>query len=383
MRVGFLSPLGCTETVYEVPVIPGDGVGPTVIEAGQDVLEAAADAYGFSLSWTEYPFGADHYLETGETLPEDALADLAGADAIYFGSVGDPRVEPGVLEQGIILKLRFALDQYVNLRPIRLFPGVEGPLRDVEPGEIDITVIRENTEDFYAGLGGRVTGSGSVEQTLERALYEASIETSITSDAEELTYGIGIASREGTERVLRYGFEQAAAAGHNRVTVVDKANVLPELYGLWRSLARDIAGEYPPDLEFQYADAAAMDLIRQPGRYETIITPNLFGDILTDLGAMLQGGLGLCPGANIAPEGTGLFEPMHGSAPDIAGEGVANPAAAIWAGALLLDHLGEAVASDAVVAALRETLAAGSPRTPDLGGSASTSEFTEAVIDRL
>lgn len=369
--------------MYEIPVIPGDGVGPAVIDAAMEVLEAAAEVHDFELVWDHHPYGAEHYLETGEVLPDAAVSELAEHEAILFGSVGDPRVEPGVLERGIVLRLRFALDQYVNLRPIRLFPGVESPIRNVEPEDIDMLVVRENTEDFYVGLGARVPGSGGQHHTLHRALYEASIDVEVTSDAEELAYGLGVASREGTERVIRYGFERAVGAGHDRVTVVDKANVMPELYGLWREVARDVAAEYDQTLEFRYADAAAMDLVRNPGRYETVVTPNLFGDVLTDLGAMVQGGLGLCPGANLHPGGTGLFEPMHGSAPDIAGDGIANPAAAIWAGGMLLEHLGEDAAADAVVDGLAETLAAGRPRTPDLGGTATTEEFAAAVADRI
>ncbi|MFB6112394.1 MAG: isocitrate/isopropylmalate dehydrogenase family protein [Halobacteriaceae archaeon] len=369
--------------MYEIPVLPGDGIGPAVLNAGQRVLERAATEHDFRIEWHEQPYGAEHYLETGETLPTPALEELQEYDAIYFGSVGDPRVEPGVLERGIVLRLRFALDQYVNLRPIRLLPGVESPLRDVTPQDIDIQVIRENTEDFYAGLGARVAGSGASQHHLDRALYDATFDVDIATGTSELSYGIGIASRAGTERVLRYGFERAAAAGHDRVTVVDKANVMPELYGLWRDVAREVANDFEQRLEFRYADAAAMDLVRDPGRYETIVTPNLFGDILTDLGAIIQGGLGLCPGANLAPGGTGLFEPMHGSAPDIAGDGVANPIGAIWAGAMLLDHLGESAASQAVEAAIADVLAAGSPRTPDLGGTAGTATVADAIADRL
>jgi len=366
--------------VHEVPVIPGDGVGPTVIAAGQRVLEAAASE---PIEWVRYPYGADHYLATGETLPDDALAELGEYDAIYFGSVGDPRVDPGVLEQGIILALRFGLDQYVNLRPIRLFEGVETPLRDRGPADIDLVVVRENTEDFYVGLGDRVRDSGHTTHHLDRALYDADIDVSVDTDAEELAYAVGIASREGCRRILEYGFERAARNGHETVTVVDKANVLPDLYGLWRDVAAAVATDYDATLEFAYADAAAMDLVRDPARFETVVTPNLFGDILTDLGAMLQGGLGLCPGANLDPTGTGLFEPMHGSAPDIAGEGVANPTATIWAGAMLLEHLGDHDGAQRVMTGLEATLAAGTPRTPDLGGSATTAAFTDAVVDAL
>jgi 3-isopropylmalate dehydrogenase len=370
--------------MIEIPVIPGDGVGPEVINAGQRVLDAAADATGVNLSWREFPYGATHYLDTGETLPQSVLETLAKYDAIYFGSVGDPRVEPGVLEQGIILKLRFAFDQYINLRPIQLLEGVETPVRGITPDDVDFTFIRENTEDLYVGVGGRFEGSNRHTHHIKRELYDADVELTINSDADEFAYQLGIASREGCERVLRYGFERAVGDGHSRLTLIDKANVMSEMYGLWRDVAESVSEDYAGiELETMYADAAAMDFIRNPARYETVVAPNLFGDILTDLCATLQGGIGLCPGANLNPDGTSLFEPLHGSAPDIAGDGIANPTATIWAGSMLLDHLGEEAAADRVFSALEETLAAGDVRTPDLGGDASTGEFTDAVVERV
>lgn len=366
--------------MYDIAVIEGDGVGPAVVAAGRSVLEAAAAAEEFRLHWHEFPFGADYYLETGDVLPEKALDDLADYHAIYFGSVGDPRVEPGMLERGIILELRFAFDQYVNLRPVKLLDGIESPLRDRGPDDIDFTVVRENTEDLYVGLGGRVE-SGTSQQThsLQRGLYDADFDVVVDTDAEELAYQLGVVSREGSERIARFAFETAVDRGDDLVSAVDKANVMPEAYGLWREAIEDVSAEYDVDHEFVYADAAAMDFVRNPDHYQTVLAPNLFGDVLTDLGAMLQGGIGICPGANINPDGTSLFEPMHGSAPDIAGEGIANPTATIWAGALMLDHLGESAAADRVMDALRSVLAAGNVRTPDLGGDASTTEFAAAV----
>ncbi len=369
--------------MYEIPVIEGDGIGPEVVSAGRQVLEAAGEAHGFDVQWREFPFGADHYLETGEVLSDDALAELENYDAIYFGSVGDPRVEPGVLERGIVLRLRFAFDQYVNYRPVKLLDGIETPLRNRGPEDIDIAVIRENTEDFYIGLGGRVRGESREHHELERGLYDASFDVDAETDTEELAYQLGVVSKPGSERVVRYAFETARERGDDRVAAVDKANVMPDMYGLWREAVESVSEEYDIDHEFVYADAAAMDFVRDPGRYQTVVTPNLFGDILTDLGAMLQGGIGLCPGANINPDGVSLFEPMHGSAPDIAGEGVANPTATIWAGALLLDHIGEPAASESVLDALTNALADGSVLTPDLGGDASTAEFADAVSSKL
>jgi len=369
--------------MYHVPVIAGDGIGPEIVDAGRTVLAAAADVCGFGIRWHEYPFGADHYLKTGDVLPDAAIDELGEYDAIYFGSVGDPRIDPGVLEQGIVLRLRFAFDQYVNYRPVKLFEGIETPLRGRGPDDIDIAMIRENTEDFYVGLGGRVTGSAQHEHSLDRELYDADLSVDVETNAEELAYQLGAVTWEGSERVVRYAFETAVERGDDRVFAVDKANVMPDVYGLWREAVESVSAEYAVEHEFVYADAATMDLVRNPATYGTVVTPNLFGDVLTDLGAMLQGGIGLCPGANINPHGTSLFEPMHGSAPDIAGEGIANPTATVWAGALLLDHLGEEAASELVLDALRDTLATGDVLTPDLGGEASTSEFGDAVTRRI
>ena len=370
--------------MYEIPVVPGDGVGPDVIREGRRALDAAAGAHGFEIEWREYDFGAERYLADGTLLPDDAVEELGEHDAIYFGSVGDPRVEPGVLERGIILELRFAFDQYVNLRPIELLSGIETPLSGRGPEDIDFTVIRENTEDFYVGIGGRSEGGSHHDLSVSRELYDAEFSIDVETDADELAYQVGAISREGTERVVRYAFEHARESGHDLVTSVDKANVMSDVYGLWREVVEDVSSEYDGiDHEFLYADAAAMDFVRNPDHYQTVVTPNMFGDILTDLGAMLQGGIGLCPGANINPEGTSLFEPLHGSAPDIAGEGVANPTATIWAGALLLDHLGESAASESVRSALHGVLGEGETLTPDLGGDASTEEFGRTVAERV
>ena len=367
-----------------VPVIPGDGIGPEIVDAGKAVLEAAADAEGFRLEWEEFPYGADHYLETDEVLPESALDELGRYDAIYFGSIGDPRVEPGVLEKGIILKLRFAFDQYVNLRPVKLLEGIESPLRDKTPEDIDFTVVRENTEDFYVGIGGRSTGKSSEHLTIERELYETTFDLDVETDAEEIAYQIGQISREGTRRVAEYAFEHAEESGHRRLTAIDKANVLTDIYGLWREVIDEVSEDYAGiEHEYNYVDAASMWFVKDPEHYETVLAPNTFGDIVTDLGAMLQGGLGLAPGGNINPDGTSMFEPLHGSAPKYAGEDRANPTATIWAGALLLDHIGEERASDRVLEALEDVIATGDVLTKDLGGDVGTSAFADAVAERV
>ncbi|MFP4175198.1 MAG: isocitrate/isopropylmalate dehydrogenase family protein [Halobacteriales archaeon] len=371
--------------MHEIPVIKGDGIGPEIVEAGKTVLEAASDARNFGIDWREYPYGADHYLETDEVLPDDALDELSNYDAIYFGSIGDPRVEPGVLEKGIILRLRFEFDQYVNLRPIKLLEGVESPLRNRGPDDIDFTVVRENTEDFYVGIGGRAkTGKTSEELEVERKLYKTKFDLDVETDAEEIAYQIGMISREGTERVVEYAFDHAEREGHDLVTGVDKANVLTDIYGMWREVMDEVAEGYPDiDHEYDYVDATTMWFVKNPDHYQTVVTPNTFGDIITDLGAMLQGGLGLAPGGNINPDGTSMFEPLHGSAPKYAGENRANPTATIWAGALLLDHIGEEEAGELVLEALQDVIADGETLTRDLGGDAGTDEFGEAVAERV
>ncbi|MFB6181017.1 MAG: isocitrate/isopropylmalate dehydrogenase family protein [Candidatus Nanohalobium sp.] len=370
--------------MHTIPVIKGDGIGPEIIEEGQRVLNAVSDVQSFGLEWKEYPYGSDHYLDTGEILPDAAVEEFRDYDAIYLGAIGDPRVEPGLLEKGILLTLRFQLDQYVNLRPIKLLKGIETPLKGKGPGDIDFTVYRENTEGFYAGLGDRFEGQSEKELELERQMYKAKFGLDAESDAEEIAYQIGVNSREGMERIIEYAFEKAEEKGHEKVTGIDKANVLTEMYGMWREILEQKSSEYPGiEQDNVYVDAATMKMVESPEMFETVVTPNMFGDIVTDLGAQLQGGIGLSPGGNINPSGTSMFEPLHGSAPDIAGENVANPTATIWAGALMLETLGRREAAEKVKKALNQTLAAGEVRTPDLGGEASTQEFGKKVAERV
>ncbi len=369
--------------MYEVPVIPGDGIGPEIIREGKKVLEAAGEKHGFSLKWKELPYGAEHYLETKETLPEDALNELEKHKAIYMGSVGDPRVEPGVLEKGILLKLRFYFDQYINLRPVKLLPGVDCPLKN--PGDIDFTVLRENTEDFYVGVGGKAK-RGRSKQDLEitRQLYNLKFGLDIESDSEEIAYQLGVISKEGTERIIDYAFQFAQQKNKETVTGVDKANVLSDIYGYWREKLEEISGNYPDiDHEFNYVDAATMWFVKNPEWYEVVVTPNMFGDIVTDLGAMIQGGLGLAPGGNINPEGTSMFEPIHGSAPKHAGKNKVNPIATIWSGALLLEHLGETEAKEDIVDAIGEVLKKGETKTYDLGGNSTTEEVGNVIAKKV
>ena len=369
---------------YKIAVFGGDGIGPEVIREGKKVLEAVSEHENFELRWIDYPNGGEYYLRTGELLSEETLKELEQCDAIYFGSIGDPRVEPGILERGILLTLRFFFDQYVNLRPVKLLEGVPSPLAHHEH-DIDFTVVRENTEDFYVSIGGRVKGNkSSKELELVRNLYNIKFKLDIESDADELAYQIGVITREGCERVMRFAFELARKTGKKRVTSVDKANVLTEGYGFWREVFNEVAREYPDiETEFNYVDAMCMWLVKNPEWYKVVVAPNMFGDIITDLGAMIQGGLGLAPGANINPDGVSMFEPIHGSAPKYRGKGVSNPIATIWAGAMLLDNIGESRASEIVLHAIEAVLRDGKVRTYDLGGKSKTSEVGDAIVSAI
>lgn len=360
---------------YKVPVIPGDGIGPEIIAEGKKVLEAAADKHGFSLEWIEYPLGAEHFLQTGELVSEETLKELSKYRAIYLGAIGDPRVKPGVLEKGILLSMRFYLDQYVNLRPVKLLEGVWTPLKDKGPKDIDFVVVRENTEDFYIGIGSRARrGRSHATFDVRRSLYSIKFGLDIDSDSEEIGYQIGEVSKEGCKRVIKYAFDLAMRR-RLQVSSVDKANVLSDIYGFWREVFLEVAKDYPQvKHDFNFVDAITMWFVKNPEWFDVIVAPNMFGDIITDLGAMIQGGLGLAPGANLNPEGTSMFEPIHGSAPKYKGQNKVNPIATIWAGAMLLEHLGEDAAAKDVIAAIERNLFEGRIKTYDLAGSSTTSE---------
>jgi 3-isopropylmalate dehydrogenase len=364
--------------MYRVAAIGGDGIGPEIIREGQKVLDAAGERYGFDIAWDEFDVGAERYLRTGELITEEELKDLSRYRAIYFGAIGDERVTPGILEKGILLRIRFHFDQFVNLRPIRLLAGVPTPLAGKGPSDINFLVVRENTEDFYVGIGSRFHGSEKKTLTVERELYHVRFNLDIESDAEELAYQVGVITREGAERVIAYAFELAQKR-KKRLTSVDKANVLSDVYGLWREVFSGVATRYPDvSTEFAFVDAITMWFVKDPEWFDVVVTPNMFGDIITDLGAMIQGGLGLAPGANINPKGTSMFEPIHGSAPKYRGLNVANPIATIWAGSMLLDHLGEPEAASAVVRAIERSIADG-VLTKDMGGRAGTSDVGDHI----
>ncbi|MHB9115367.1 MAG: 3-isopropylmalate dehydrogenase [Thermoleophilia bacterium] len=307
---------------YDIAVMPGDGTGPEVVREGLKVLRAAAERAGFTYDLTDYDFGAERFLRTGETLPDSALDELARHDAIFLGAIGHPDVKPGILEQGILLKARFALDLYINLRPVKLFPGVETPIRDKGPADIDFVVVRENTEGLYASTGGFLK-----KGTPDEIAVQESVNT-----------------RKGVERCLRYAFEYAGRPDRDgTLTLCGKTNVLTFAWDLWWRAFNEIGDADYPHIKRDYAhvDAIVMWFVKNPEWFDVIVTDNMFGDIITDLAAMIQGGLGIAAGGNINPEGTAMFEPMGGSAPKYAGQDVINPLAAIASMQMMLDHLGQ------------------------------------------
>ncbi|MBU4406495.1 MAG: 3-isopropylmalate dehydrogenase [Candidatus Altiarchaeota archaeon] len=371
-------------STHKIALIPGDGIGPEIIREGRKVIDTVSEIDGFEINWTEYPIGAEHYLKTKELVTEDTMKEMSSMDSIYLGALGDPRMKPGVLEKGILLTMRFYFDQYVNLRPIKLLEGVWCPLKDKTPEDIDFVVVRENTEDFYVGIGDRV-GPGKSQNHLEvlRELYTVKFDLDIEND-DEIGYQIGMISRKGTERVIKYAFELAKKRGDTRVTAVDKANVLSYIYNFWREIVEETSKGYPGiEHGFNLVDAVTMWFVKNPEWFQTVVTPNMFGDIITDLGAMIQGGMGLAPGGNINPDGISMFEPIHGSAPKYKGMNRVNPIATIWAGALMLDEIGEEESAKKIVKAIEDILREGKVRTKDLGGENTCSDMGDAVVEKL
>lgn len=372
--------------MYNLALIPGDGIGPEIIREGKKVIEAASKIYGIEINWIEYPFGAEHYLKTGELLPDSALKEIQDLDAIYFGAIGDPRIKPGILENDILLKIRFYFDQYINLRPIKLYKGVSCPLKDKKPEDINFYVVRENTEDFYVGIGGRFKARANQDHLeVLRKLYKAKIKVNFNLEQEEeIAYQIGLISKPGAQRVIKYAFELAKKKDMKRVTSVDKANVLTNIYGLWREVFTEVSAQYEDiETEFTFVDAITMWLVRKPEWFKVVVAPNMFGDIITDLGAMIQGGLGIAAGGNINPEGVSMFEPIHGSAPKYKGKSVANPTATILAGAMMLEFLGEIEVAKDIEDAVEKVLSEGKVRTQDLSGESSTEQVGDEIVKKL
>ena len=346
---------------HRLAILGGDGIGPEVVAEGLKVLDTLEQLEGFATERVDYDLGGRRYLDTGEVLGEDTLEELRGFDAIYLGAVGTPDVPPGVIERGLLLKLRFAFDQYVNLRPVKLYPGVTSPVAGLTPERCDFVVIRENTEGVYAGAGG--------------VLYEGTRAEVATQESVNTFHGV--------ERVLRYAFETAQARG-GTLTLVHKTNVLAYAGGLWMRVFEQLGTDEFPTVERDYVhvDAACLYFVTQPERFDTVVTENLFGDIITDLGAAVQGGMGLAASGNLDPTraAPSMFEPVHGSAPDIVGTGRADPVAAVISLGQLLAFLGEAGAAARVDRAVAELLAARGTRVPD-GVEYSTGDVGDELVE--
>ncbi|MFQ3650849.1 MAG: tartrate dehydrogenase [Gemmataceae bacterium] len=350
-------------TVSRVAVLAGDGIGPEVIEQAIRVAQVALEKSGGQVEWNHLPWSGQHYLETQTMVPEGGWDLLARHDAILLGAIGHPQVADTITIHGLLLPMRRRFDQYVNLRPAYLFPGVDSPLRDKAPGSIDLLVYRENTEGEYAPIGGRLYPGTPDEVAIQSSTF----------------------TRRGCTRIMRAAFE-AARKRRKHVTSITKSNAMPFGMVLWDEVFQDLAKEYP-DVQAQslLVDAAAMDFVRKPENFDVVVASNLFGDILTDLSAAVTGSIGLAASANINPERRfpSMFEPVHGSAPDIAGKGIANPLAAVLSVSMLLEHLGHTPAARAVHAAVTQVLGAGQVRTPDLGGQATTRQLADAVCEAV
>jgi len=314
---------------YKIAVLPGDGTGPEVVREGIKVLNAAAEKFQFKLDYQMYDFGGDRYLATGEIIPHSAAEELKQFDAIFLGAIGHPDVKPGILEKGILLKLRFDLDQYINLRPVKLYPGVDTPLKDKGPNEIDYVVVRENTGGLYTGTGGFSMKNTQHEVAVQSMVY----------------------TRHQVERCLRYAFEYTRKRNRTKtLALCGKTNVLTYAYDLWERTFHAIGeGDYPDiKREYYHVDATCMWMVKNPEWFDVIVTGNMFGDIITDLGAITQGGMGIAAGGNINPEGVSMFEPIGGSAPKYTGKNVINPLASVCCGAMMLEYLGEKEAADTI-----------------------------------
>lgn len=320
---------------YKIAILPGDGTGPEVVREGMKVLNVAASKFGFSLDTEEFDWGGDRYLATGEVLPDSAADQLSAFDAVYLGAIGHPDVKPGILEKGILLRLRFELDQYINLRPVKLYPGVDTPVKDKGPEDIDYVVVRENSGGIYTGTGGFSMKGTQHEVAVQSMVY----------------------TRLQVERCLRYAFEYTKRRNKDMTLgLVGKTNVLTYVFDLWERAFHEIGEADYPDVrrDYYHVDATTMWMIKNPEWFDVLVTGNMFGDIITDLGAMTQGGMGIAAGGNINPEGVGMFEPIGGSAPKYTGQDVINPLAAIAAGAMMLDTLGERKAAEAVENAIMD-----------------------------
>lgn len=351
-------------TTYRVALLPGDGIGREVVPAAVSVLERAGAKFGFRWEWREYSWSCEEYSRTGAMMPEDGIEQLRSYDALFLGAVGFPGVPDHISLWGMLIPIRRAFRQYVNLRPLKLLAGVTSPLADRRPGDIDFCIVRENNEGEYSESGGRLYVGTDDEIALQESVF----------------------TRRGVDRVLRYAFELARRRGRKRVTSATKSNGIIHTMPFWDERFAAVAADYA-DIETSefHIDILSAHFVQHPDWFDVVVASNLFGDILSDLGAAVVGGMGLAPAGNINPEREfpSMFEPVHGSAPDIAGQGIANPVAQIWTGAMMLEHLGEQQAADAVLAAIQSVLGEARVRTADLGGRNTTQQFAAAIEERL
>lgn len=349
---------------HSIAVIPGDGIGKEVVPAAMRVVDAAGRRFGFDCRWTPFDWGCERYARTGRMMPDDGIDRLRGHDAIFLGAVGWPGVPDHVSLWGLLIPIRRTFGQYVNLRPVRLLPGVRSPLADRRPEEIDFVVVRENNEGEYSEIGGRLYRSTADEMAVQQAVF----------------------TRRGVDRILRYAFELARRRPARHLTSATKSNGIIHSMPFWDERFAALSQEYPDVATDQYhIDILAAHFVQHPDWFDVVVASNLFGDILSDVGPAVAGSIGLAPGANLNPErnAPSMFEPVHGSAPDIAGQGVANPIGQVWTAALMLEHLQETEAAAALVGAIEAQLAEGAVVTRDLGGDASTDAVAEALARRV
>ena len=347
---------------YRIAVVPGDGIGPEVTREAVETLQVAAEARDFTLEFQEYPFGAEHYLKSKETLPESALTEMRAQDAILVGAIGDPRLPTGLLERAIISGIRFGLDLYVNLRPVKLYAERLCPLKGKRPEDVDLVVVRENTEDVYAGIGGFLKKGTPDEVAIQEMIF----------------------TRKGVERVIRYAFELCRRrAKTKKLTMIDKANAVGAM-DLWTRVFEEVGRDFPEiQRDHAYIDAACMWMVKNPEAFDTVVVSNMFGDIFTDLGAAIQGGMGMAASGNIHPGRVSMFEPIHGSAPKHAGKGVASPIGAILAGQMLLEHLGESEAAALVATSVEDLFATGKLRSTGTDSGVGTREQGRLVREAI
>ena len=350
--------------VYQVALIPGDGIGQEVLPEGVRVMEAAARKYGFRFQWTEFDWSCERYQKVGEIMPSDGLAQLEAMDAIYFGAVGFPGVPDHVSLWNLLIPMRRGLQLYVNLRPVRLLPGMTSPLKNRGPGDIDYLIVRENNEGEYSEIGGRLYAGTDQELAVQQAIF----------------------TRKGTDRIMRYAFDLARTRERKHVTSATKSNGIIHSMPYWDDRFEAVSVDYPDVTTDKFhIDILTAHFVRNPDWFDVVVGSNLFGDILSDLGPAVTGTIGIAPGGNINPERDhpSMFEPVHGSAPDIAGKGICNPIGEIWSAAMMLDHLGHSHAAANIITAIETVIRDSDIKTPDMGGKATTSELGRAIVDAL